>query len=66
MGTSTLSKGRSGNVLAGLIGSLLAQGYSCIDATISGSLAHTIAALKYENNNYSLTPEELIGQIKKL
>ena len=65
-GTSALSKGGSGDVLSGLIGSLLAQGYNCLDATINGSLAHTIGALKYSGNNYSLTPEELINQIKKL
>lgn len=65
-GTSALSKGGSGDVLSGLIGSLLAQGYSPLEATINGSLAHTIAALKYSGNNYSLTPEELIEQIKKL
>ena len=29
-----------------LIGSLLAQGYNTLDATINGSLAHTIAANK--------------------
>ncbi len=66
IGDSSLSKGGSGDVLSGLIGSLLAQGYSCIDATISGSLAHTLGALNYTNNNYSLTPEQLIEQIKKL
>ena len=53
-------------MLSGLIGSLLAQGYNALDATISGSLAHTMAALNYKDNNYSLTPEELIKQIKKL
>lgn len=65
-GTAALSKGGSGDVLSGLIGSLLAQGYDTLDATINGSLAHTIAAAKYSGNNYSLTPEELIKQIKKL
>ncbi len=66
IGTSLLSKGGSGDVLSGLIGSLLAQGYDTLNATISGSLAHTMAALNYDENNYSLTPEELIKQIKKL
>ena len=65
-GISALSKGGSGDVLSGLIGSLLAQGYNPLDATINGSLTHTIAASKYSGNNYSLTPEELINQIKKL
>jgi len=66
LGTSTLSKGGSGDVLSGLIGSLLAQGYSTIDATIWASLAHTIAAKRYKGNNYSLTPEHLIQQISNL
>ena len=66
LGSSILSKGGSGDVLSGLIGSLLAQGYSALDAAISGNLAHTIAAFNFDGNNYSLTPEELINQIKKL
>ncbi len=65
-GTSALSKGGSGDVLSGLIGSLLAQGYSTIDATIWASLAHTIAAKRYKGNNYSLTPEHLIQNISNL
>ena len=66
LGTSKLSKGGSGDVLCGLIGSLLAQGYSLLDATIQGSLAHTIAASNYSKNNYSMTPEDLVNEIKKL
>ncbi len=66
LGTSILSFGGSGDVLCGLIGSLLAQGYSCIDAAISGSLSHTIAASNYTYSNYSLTPISLIEEIKKL
>jgi ADP-dependent NAD(P)H-hydrate dehydratase / NAD(P)H-hydrate epimerase len=65
-GTSVLSKGGSGDILTGLIGSLLAQGYNLLDATISGSLAHTIGALNYKGNNYSFTPKQFIKQIKIL
>ena len=65
-GTATLSKGGSGDVLCGLIGSLLAQGYDSLNAAINGSLAHTIAALNYTKNNYSMTPEDLVKEIKKL
>jgi ADP-dependent NAD(P)H-hydrate dehydratase / NAD(P)H-hydrate epimerase len=65
-GTSALSKGGSGDVLAGLIASLLAQGYTPLNATISASLAHSMAACLYEGNNYSLTPQDLIAQIKRL
>ena len=65
-GTNKLSKGGSGDVLAGLIAALLAQGYDPIDATISGSLAHTKAALTLQNNNYALTPPDLIQAIGHL
>lgn len=66
LGTSALSKGGSGDVLSGLIASLLAQGYTPLNATISASLAHSLAANSYEGNNYSLTPQDIIVQIKKL
>jgi len=65
-GTAVLSKGGSGDVLCGLIGSLLAQGYSPLDAAINGSLAHTLSSSNYSGNNYSMTPEDLIEEIKKL
>lgn len=45
-GSSKLSKGGSGDVLSGLIVSLLAQGYTSLEAAINASLAHTIAAKK--------------------
>jgi hydroxyethylthiazole kinase-like uncharacterized protein yjeF len=66
LGTAVLSKGGSGDVLCGLIGSLLAQGYSPLEATINGSLAHTIAAANYCGNNYSMSPQDLVKEIKKL
>lgn len=65
-GSASLSKGGSGDVLSGLIGSLLAQGYNALDATITASLAHSIAANNYKKNNYSLSPIDLIEEIKKL
>jgi len=65
-GTSVLSKGGSGDVLAGLIGALLAQGYTPLKAAINGSLAHTLAASYYKKNNYSMSPLDLIQEIKKL
>jgi len=65
-GSSKLSFGGSGDILSGLVGSLLAQGYSCIDAAINGSLAHTISALQYKGNDYSMTPDDLISGIKIL
>lgn len=65
-GTSALAKGGSGDVLSGLIGSLLAQGYSCLNATINASLSHTKLVQNYKGADFSLTPEDLIEGIGKL
>ena len=65
-GSSKLSKGGSGDVLSGLIASLLAQGYTSLEAAINASLAHTISAKKYKNNNYSMSPQDIIKGIKIL
>ena len=65
-GSQKLSKGGSGDILTGLISSLLAQGYKTLEATICGSLAHALASKNYKKNNYSLTPKDLIKEIKKL
>jgi hydroxyethylthiazole kinase-like uncharacterized protein yjeF len=66
LGSSVLSKGGSGDVLGGLIAALLAQGYEPLKAAISGSLAHAIAGNKFSKNSYSLTPLDLIEEIKSL
>ncbi len=65
-GTNVLAKGGSGDVLAGLIGALLAQGYTPLDAAIHASLAHTEAARRFDGANYALTPDDLIGGIASL
>lgn len=65
-GTNVLAKGGSGDVLAGLIGALLAQGYDPLDAAIQGSLAHTAAARRFEGNSYALTPNDLVAQVGQL
>ena len=65
-GSSKLAKGGSGDVLAGLIGSLLAQGYSALNAAINASLAHTTLAQNYTLSDFSLTPNDLIEGIGKL
>ena len=65
-GTSSLAKGGSGDVLSGLIGSLLAQGYDAFDSAINGSLAHTELAVNYTGADFSLTPNDLIDGIGKL
>ena len=63
-GTMALSKGGSGDVLSGMIGSLLAQGYHPLKATISASLAHSFAG--DVKPNYNLTPLKLIDNFKGL
>lgn len=65
-GSNVLSKGGSGDVLGGLISSLLAQGYTPIDAAITGTLAHAFSAKSFDKNSYALTPDNLIEGIKCL
>ena len=65
-GNQILAKGGSGDVLSGLIASLLAQGYNALHSAINASLAHTLASANYKKNNYALTPLDLIEEIKKL
>ncbi|WP_294965593.1 NAD(P)H-hydrate dehydratase [Sulfurimonas sp.] len=65
-GTSALAKGGSGDVLSGLIGALLAQGYEELDAAKNASLAHTTLAQSYKGADFSLTPEDLINGIGNL
>lgn len=65
-GRQNLAKGGSGDVLAGLIGSLLAQRYSTKDAAITGVLAHANASKKFGGEAYDLTPEKLINEISNL
>ncbi|WP_120829757.1 NAD(P)H-hydrate dehydratase [Helicobacter pylori] len=65
LGSVALAKAGSGDVLAGLIVSLLAQNYTPLDAAINASLAHALASLEFKNN-YALTPLDLIEKIKRL
>ncbi|WQY45344.1 NAD(P)H-hydrate dehydratase [Helicobacter pylori] len=65
LGSVALAKAGSGDVLAGLILSLLSQNYTPLDAAINASLAHAMASLEFKNN-YALTPLDLIETIKRL
>ncbi|MCQ2667635.1 NAD(P)H-hydrate dehydratase [Helicobacter pylori] len=65
LGSVALAKAGSGDVLAGLIVSLLSQNYTPLDAAINASLAHALAGLELKNN-YALTPLDLIEKIKLL
>ena len=58
-GTPSLAKGGSGDALAGMIASLLAQGYSAKDAAISACEAHALAGKKHGSDAYDLTPLKL-------
>lgn len=66
LGSNKLSFGGSGDILSGLIGSLLAQGYSPLKAAVNSSLAHTLAAQNFTKNNYAMTPWDIIEGIKTL
>ncbi|MFA5234220.1 MAG: NAD(P)H-hydrate dehydratase [Sulfurimonas sp.] len=65
-GRASLAKGGSGDVLTGLIGALLAQGYAPLDAAINASLAHTKLAINYAGADFALTPDNLIEEISRL
>lgn len=66
LGCSKLSKGGSGDVLSGLIVSLLAQGYTGVDAAIHASLALVMAADQYSGASYAMLPTDLVNEIAKL
>ena len=65
-GSAALAKGGRGDVLSGLIGGLLAQGYSPLQASICGVLAHALAARAFAKNSYALNPLDLIEEVKWL
>ena len=66
LGTPALAKGGSGDILAGMIAALLAQGYDALAAAITGTIAHSLAAHKVQCANYALTPDKLIREIGRL
>ncbi|MCF6201596.1 MAG: NAD(P)H-hydrate dehydratase [Hydrogenimonas sp.] len=66
LGTQILSQAGSGDVLSGLIASLLAQGYTPLNAAINGSLALAMCAQNYKGANFSATAEDLIEEIRWL
>ena len=63
-GGSALSKGGSGDVLTGLIASLLAQGAAARDAALCGVYLHARAGdlLAERETSYCVTPDDLITQ----
>lgn len=65
LGRNNLSKGGSGDILSGLIASLIAQGYSLRDAAINATLALALASQNIKTS-YGLEPLGLIDEIKAL
>ena len=66
LGSSKLSKGGSGDVLAGMIASLIAQKYDILDASVSASLAHAMVAKNSKCSSFALSPIDLCEGIKWL
>lgn len=62
-GAPSLAKGGSGDVLAGMIASLLAQGYSCKDAAITGCEAHALKSKRIGEEAWDLSPMRLIKEM---
>lgn len=63
LGTSALAKGGSGDVLAGMIGALLAQGYLPLEAAVTASIAHASASHAFDGKDYALTPFGVIDAL---
>jgi ADP-dependent NAD(P)H-hydrate dehydratase / NAD(P)H-hydrate epimerase len=64
-GCVSLAKAGSGDVLAGMICSLLAQGYSAGEAARSGVLAHGIASQQF-GSSFGMTPLTLIEAVPRI
>lgn len=64
-GSASLAKAGSGDVLAGLIAALLAQGYAPLTAAVQGSLAHALASRAFKNS-YALSPLLLLDAVTRL
>ena len=64
-GNNGMAKGGSGDVLAGLISALLAQGYNTINAAVTASLVHGKLSTEFKNN-FSLSPLKLISRLDEV
>lgn len=65
-GCQNLAKGGSGDVLAGLCVSLLAQGYHTKNAAITACLAHAMASQNLGPQRFDVTPFKLIDAVSVL
>ncbi len=66
LGCSKLSKGGSGDVLSGLIVSLLAQGYTGLESALHASLTLVMGANNYSGASYAMLPTDIIDEVSKL
>ena len=62
-GSNNLAKAGSGDILAGLIGSLLAQGLSSVESCKTAVALHGFCGEQFQNRNY--VAKDLIEQIAK-
>ena len=60
-----MAKGGSGDVLSGMIGSFLAQGYSAIDAAICAVYIHGMSGdeCSQKFSDIAMTPGDLINNL---
>ena len=63
-----LAKGGSGDVLAGMVASLLAQGYDPYDAAVCAVKLHSAASVKTAErlSQYGMQPDDIICDLCKL
>lgn len=63
-----LAKGGSGDVLAGIIGSLLAQGFDIFEAAVEGCKIHALAGkiMQQQYGNHSGGPMKLISHLSEI
>lgn len=66
LGTPSLAVAGSGDALCGILLGFLAQGFSPLDASLNGVLAHQKTALSYKANSYSFTPNDIIKGLQWL
>ena len=64
-GAQSLAKGGSGDVLAGMTGALLVQGYDLQQALMTAVETHALSATQLGQSTYDLTPLKLIATLKK-
>lgn len=63
VGSPSLSKAGTGDVLSGMITALLAQGYNSLDAAMTSVFSHAYASKTA--SSYGLTASELVNRISK-